>query len=677
MKIKKQLDAKDCGPLVLQAIHHHYYKKWIKINEIKLKVDFGTKGVNIKNFIRLSNKYGVEMEAYEATLDAIVQSMPDKYMVALIDSEGMNHYVIFKYKDRKFYISDSIKGKYILSQFEFSKLYKGTVLTVQKGKYVPEEIDITHPIKYLSKNWNLIGWITASLIISLVFTFVTSLYMKIILDKVIPGKLNSTLIILSLSFAFLAILRAINKVFRSYLVKKLSLQIEKDLTFTYFEQLTSVSFKDLSKITINDNLRRIGMVAHVSGFIANSFFVVVNEFAMLVVSASLLIWISPTLFGVSFASAGILCLITIIFKIFTRSKYDDLIKNQMNLFNSMVDSVNQIQELKDPKISKINNKLFTNRFKTAKTKEYEIWNLNNLQQVFENIIQFVIPIFLVYLGAHSVFSGKMTMGLLLMFITIFNSFIQPVKDLCEFFLQLPQMQKNVDLISLIINLPKEMTNSKGLKLDKLKTIKLKNFSSGYDRKIIHIDDMTIDGNIHLKGKNGTGKSTFLNSISTILNSKGGLYFNKYDKDFYSLEDIRTKIINISPSTYIPNISVFEYATLGDKYMTKLFIKNLKKYNILGLLNSLSLSLETPLINNGQNISSGQRQVVTLLRLFSYKYELIILDEAFENIDPNKLKGIKKAINHFQDSIFIEVSHSGKYISKGKEVDIEEINKHSY
>ena len=92
--------------------------------------------------------------------------------------------------------------------------------------------------------------------------------------------------------------------------------------------------------------------------------------------------------------------------------------------------------------------------------------------------------------------------------------------------------------------------------------------------------------------------------------------------------------------------------------------------------SVGLSLDTMLINNGQNISSGQRQLVTVLRLFAYKYKLIILDEALENIDKKKINAISQAINDFQDALYIEVSHSKRYISKGKEVDIETINSHT-
>ena len=123
---------------------------------------------------------------------------------------------------------------------------------------------------------------------------------------------------------------------------------------------------------------------------------------------------------------------------------------------------------------------------------------------------------------------------------------------------------------------------------------------------------------------------------------------------------------------MPNTNVLEWITLGDKDAIKTFLSNVSKYNLVSLLEKASISLESPLRNNASNISSGQKQIINILRLFAFKYELIILDEAFENVDRKNIKFLSKRILDFQKSIFIEISHSKKYLTKGKEVDIEEI-----
>ncbi|NQZ66086.1 MAG: hypothetical protein HRT99_02585 [Mycoplasmatales bacterium] len=81
-------------------------------------------------------------------------------------------------------------------------------------------------------------------------------------------------------------------------------------------------------------------------------------------------------------------------------------------------------------------------------------------------------------------------------------------------------------------------------------------------------------------------------------------------------------------------------------------------------------------NNASNISSGQRQIIMLLRLFAFDYELILLDEAFENIDLKKTKLLGKMIKDFQKGLIIEVSHSKKFITNAKELNIEKFSEDS-
>lgn len=676
MKIKKQEDIKDCGPLVVQAIHNLFYSKWIDINEIKLKVDFGDKGVNIKNLIDLMQEYGIKGDAYEASIETIASSKSKDSMVGIINSEGMNHYVIFQVKRKKVHISDSIKGNYKMSIEEFEKIFQNKIIVFEKSDYKPKKINLKHPIRYLSKNYNFIGWITISLLLSIAFTFISSLFMKIIMDKVIPGKLQSTLLIVCLSFSFLAILKSINKLIRAYLIKRLTLQIEKDITFNYFNKLNYSKYMDLSKITLNDNLRRIGLISHVSGFIANSFFVLVNEFTMFLVSTSLLIWISPTLFSISLLAGGLIALTTAIFRILTRESFEQVVQSQMNIFDAMVDTVNQPKELKIPSYSRYNEVLFNKKWIKSKRVEFDIWKFSSFQNLTEVLIETLAPVILIYIGVNKIFDDQLTVGSVLMFSSIFNSFIAPIKDICDFFFKLPQMQKNMNLISFVLNLSEEEKNPNGLSSEKISYIYLKNIKAGYDRTIINLKSLMIDSSLKIVGSNGSGKSTLLNVINTTLETKGKVIYNDFEKEFYSLDSLRERMITLSPSTYIPNMSVLEFVTQLDRKAIKTLKKNLNKYNIASLLNSLNLSLDTPLVNNGQNISSGQRQAVLLLKLFTRKYDVIMLDEAFENIDRKKLEGIKDALNQFQDSIFIEISHSKRYVSEGKEINLEEINENT-
>lgn len=275
-----------------------------------------------------------------------------------------------------------------------------------------------------------------------------------------------------------------------------------------------------------------------------------------------------------------------------------------------------------------------------------------------------------------IFDNKLTIGSMLLFLSVFHFFITPLLSLCDFGVKLNQNIKNLQLISYTINLPMEEINPNGLKLNELKSISLENVVFGYDQPLINIPSFSINSNIHIQSPNGTGKSTLLNILSGRLQTQGKVKYNTFEKEFYSLNHLRDQIFFSSPNTYLPSISLIEYITLNNQDALNRFQNNAKKYKLLDILQSLNLSLETRIENNGENLSSGQKQLVILLSLFAYQYKLIILDEALENLDDGIVKKLKKFITLEQDAIFIEVSHSKKYISKGKAVSLEKINKYT-
>lgn len=73
------------------------------------------------------------------------------------------------------------------------------------------------------------------------------------------------------------------------------------------------------------------------------------------------------------------------------------------------------------------------------------------------------------------------------------------------------------------------------------------------------------------------------------------------------------------------------------------------------------------------LSAGQKQAISLLPLFASKYDILLLDEAFENLDNITFKKLCEKIKAIQKhAIVIEVSHSRKFLfSNSEEVNLED------
>lgn len=113
----------------------------------------------------------------------------------------------------------------------------------------------------------------------------------------------------------------------------------------------------------------------------------------------------------------------------------------------------------------------------------------------------------------------------------------------------------------------------------------------------------------------------------------------------------------------------DFITNNSTESTEIFLQNFKKFNLDVLLNNAQINLNDQIIGGGVNFSSGQKQIISWLRMFASHYKLILLDEAFENVDDKNFNFIKGVMNQIEINL-VEVSHSKKYIRNSKEVNLE-------
>lgn len=186
-------------------------------------------------------------------------------------------------------------------------------------------------------------------------------------------------------------------------------------------------------------------------------------------------------------------------------------------------------------------------------------------------------------------------------------------------------------------------------------LKIDSVSKGFaDKEVLKDLDLEIkEGSIFgLVGINGAGKSTLLRCVAGIYEcDKGNVRFN--DKDTYKDENIRKDIFLVNDDPYYPMASSIK--TLKDFYGSyyaideEAYRKNLELFHLD----------ENKHINS---FSKGMKRQSLLLFALAIKPKLLLLDEAFDGLDPIVRYNLKKALYDFieeNDSIIIISSHNLK------------------
>ncbi len=175
-----------------------------------------------------------------------------------------------------------------------------------------------------------------------------------------------------------------------------------------------------------------------------------------------------------------------------------------------------------------------------------------------------------------------------------------------------------------------------------------------DKKVLDGLNLIVnEGSIFgLVGVNGAGKSTLLRCVSGIYDTdEGAVYFD--GENTYQNEKIRKEIFFVSDDPYYPPAATI--SSLKEFY-TSFYDLNEEAY--AGLLKLFALNEKKPV----SSFSKGMKRQTMLLFALSIRPKLLLLDEAFDGLDPIVRHELKKLLYEFIEedgSTIIISSHNLK------------------
>lgn len=663
-----QTDEKDCGLIVLTSFFKKYYRKKLNINILKSKVNYSENGINIFSLTNLGEKIGLTLEALQGDFSSFLSLNIDEEIIALILDNNYYHYVIIENKDEEYvYLLDPAKGKIKLKLNDFKNKYLNIIITVNKNGNIDEKYLIHEKLDLFSNNiWSIILMLIMSFL-GQILLFGSTYFIKYILDEIIAKNNNEKTLSIFLFFGWVFLLRIINNYLNSLLEQKLSRKFQYDLLNLFFKKTIHGKSLSLQKINKSDYIQRLNSIGEISLYYTNVINILFTNSISLLITSICLGIINWKLYILILGISLIKFIIIFYFKKNLHNKYPKLINNQIEITNKNFEIfLNNIYS-KNPEYQTLSINKINDLLNAQKELNLSILNTTNWNKTTITFLNVLEQILIMYIGINFFFSKNLSIGNLLLFNSLIMYIDLPIESLTNFLLNFKIMKQNIIRFEFIVFLAEENKNERCIQ--KISTIKINNLSFNYDdRKIFDNISLYLDQNIIIEGKNGVGKSTFLKLLYGLYDEYQGNIFinNEDDLKIINLNDFRQKIYINSNNIYFPNLTIIEFITLKNEKALNTLKHNIEKYNLIELLTYFNLFFDTKIEDGGMNLSSGQRQLINLLQLFCFSYDLILLDEAFENISINVFDKLKDAIKDFQsEALFIEISHSKKYINNGK------------
>ena len=663
-----QTDEKDCGLIVLTSFFKKYYKKKLNINILKSKASYSENGISVFSLTNLGEKIGLTLEALQGDFSSFLSLNIDREIIALILDNNYYHYVIIENKDEEYvYLLDPAKGKIKLKLNDFKNKYLNIIITVNKNDNIDEKYLMHEKLDLFSNNiWPIILMLIMSFL-GQILLFGSTYFIKYILDEIITKNNNENTLSIFLFFSWVFLLRIINNYLNSLLEQKLSRKFQYYLLNLFFKKTIHGKSLSLQKINKSDYIQRLNSIGEISLYYTNVINILFTNSISLLITSICLGIINWKLYILILAISLIKFIIIFYFKKNLHNKYPKLINNQIEITNKNFEIfLNNIYS-KNPEYQTLSINKINDLLNTQKELNLSILNTTNWNKTTITFLNVLEQILIMYIGISFFFNKNLSLGNLLLFNSLIMYIDLPIESLTNFLLNFKIMKQNIIRFEFVVFLAEENKNERCIQ--KISNIKINNLSFNYDdRQIFNNISLDLNQNIIIEGKNGVGKSTFLKLLYGLYDEYQGniLINNEDDLKIINLNDFRQKIYINSNNIYFPNLTIVEFITLKNEKALNTLKHNIEKYNLIELLIYFNLFFDTKIEDGGMNLSSGQRQLINLLQLFCFSYDLILLDEAFENISINVFTKIKDAIKDFQsEALFIEISHSKKYINNGK------------
>lgn len=314
------------------------------------------------------------------------------------------------------------------------------------------------------------------------------------------------------------------------------------------------------------------------------------------------------------------------------------------------------------KSNNLNDKIQQEFYKKSKDIQHKGYAIDKLYTYILSIQHFTIYLSYFSLVTAVVFmsiKGYLTFGAIILIVNNMNKVLEPLMQCSEW---IPKLLSVKTLFNKIDDVLTNHDNyNETINIDSYKdSIQFKDVSFSYDNNEVlkHINFTINKGEKYLVvGPSGGGKSTLLKLLRKYYVPKEG----KILIDNLNLKDVKKEsyfknISNVEQQVFLFEDTLRNNLTLYKDYYDDEITLALERAGLRDFVKGLPKGLDSMILDNGKNISGGEKSRIAIARGLLEKKDIIFLDEAFASLDANIAKEIENTLLKLEGITVVNVSH---------------------
>lgn len=649
-----QKDEKDCGPACILTIAKQYNSNF---SIAKLRQISGTdrNGTNLAGMIKGLDYLGFDSKAVKVEDKKIDNSVSFPIIAHIQSKNNFLHYVVVHdVSNKRIIISDPASGIKKLSHKEFSEIWTGILLLIEPKKDFQKRNEKDNSLSrffYVLKNQkSLLFNIFLASILYTVLGIVTSFSSKFLIDYILKDKLMTTLTVMVVGMVILEIIQMLLSIFRGYLLIFLGQRIDIAVLLGYYNHVIKLPMSFFSTRKTGEITSRFSDADNINDAVAETVLTLMLD-VITAITGGIIVYIqNQYLFFVSVAVLSFYLVIVFSFKEILKKINNEVLENNSQLTSFIIQSINGIETIKAYNLEKsIQDETEFKYLKVIKS-SFRRSKIYNLLTFLSGIVELIGNTLIMWVGAIQVINGKLTLGEMMVFNTLLEYFTNPVKNLISLQPTIQTATVSADRLGEIIDLDIEQSDEKMIPQNLKGDIEIKGLNFRYGTRELILKNINMEikqgEKIALVGESGSGKTTLAKLILKFYDfEKGDININNFNLKDIDNTFLRNRIAYISQDMFLFNKTIKENLMLNDEIQIDNIIELSKKVNAYEFINELPQRFDYMIEENGTNLSTGQKQRLSILRALLKNPDILIMDEATSNLDSITESAIQKTLNN--------------------------------
>lgn len=553
-------------------------------------------------------------------------------------------------------------------------------------------ITVLRMVNYIKRFKNILIYVVVFATLSSLFSMAAPILVGMGVDNIVAkGRVDfKSIFYIILILVVIYIMASLFQWLMGIFISILSNKVAKALRDDTFDSLSIVSLQYFDTGSYGDVISRLtndidtvteGLIQGTTQLFSGAV-LILGSFGFMLYLSPIITVIVLVITPVSFAIAS-----------FVTKRSNKMFKQQSKLLGQLNGYVEEI--LSNQRIVKAFSyeKETQNKFKEINEKLYYCGrdaqfysSLTNPSTRFVNNISYIA---VGVVGGIAAISGKITVGRITSFLSYATQFAKPINEITSVLWQIQAAIAAAQRVFDVMNQDSEpQDNSASVDMDKCKgQVACQNVYFSYTKEVPLIEDFNMfvkpGSTIAIVGPTGAGKTTLINLIMRFYEiNKGEIKIDGISIKHLTRYSLRQMFGMVLQETWLFKGTVKENIAYGNPDATDEEIINAaKSANAHGFIKRLENGYDTIIEEDGENLSQGQKQLLTIARAMLKNAPILILDEATSNVDIrteikiqkaflNIMKGktsfvIAHRLSTIKEADLILVMDKGKVVEQGK------------